>query len=146
MFEVFKCLSSLWRALVVAPVAAVPAEELRLHVQETDGLTRERRMLEEENTRLTRELTLRREVEEQFAKRGSKQARDIKDARARVVLASSIHYTLYVIRYMAADQYSLFRQPAICLPSCADLACTCAGLARTCAGTCLWAAGGRRPR
>ncbi|XRB07516.1 flagellar/basal body protein [Pycnococcus provasolii] len=60
------------------------AEELRLHVQETDGLTRERRMLEEENTRLTRELTLRREVEEQFAKRGSKQARDIKDARARV--------------------------------------------------------------
>ena len=53
------------------------AEELRLHVHETDTLTHERRLLEDENTRLTRELTLRREVEEQFAKRGSKQSRDI---------------------------------------------------------------------
>lgn len=59
------------------------AEELRLHVHETDTLTHERRLLEDENTRLTRELTLRREVEEQFAKRGSKQSRDIKEARAR---------------------------------------------------------------
>jgi hypothetical protein len=60
------------------------AEELRLHVQETEELQREKKILADENKRLTREVELKREMEEQYAKRGTKQARDIKTAEAKV--------------------------------------------------------------
>jgi hypothetical protein len=54
------------------------AEELRLHVQETEELGREKKLLSDENRKLTREVELKREMEEQYAKRGTKQAREIK--------------------------------------------------------------------
>ena len=60
------------------------AEELRLHVQETEELQREKKILSEENSKLTREVELKREMEEQYAKRGTKQARAIKAAESKV--------------------------------------------------------------
>mmetsp|Transcript_12897 Transcript_12897/g.15564 ORF Transcript_12897/g.15564 Transcript_12897/m.15564 type:complete len:487 (-) Transcript_12897:254-1714(-) len=60
------------------------AEELRLHVQETDELQREKRQLEEEKKKLIREVEIKREMEEQYAKRGSKQSREIRDNAAKV--------------------------------------------------------------
>jgi len=60
------------------------AEELRLHVQETDELQREKKVLEEECTTLLREVQLKQEMESQYAKRGSKQTRSIKEAGSKV--------------------------------------------------------------
>lgn len=60
------------------------AEELRLHVQETDELQREKRLLEDEKKRLMREVEIKREMEEQYAKRGSKQSREIRENAQKV--------------------------------------------------------------
>lgn len=61
------------------------AEELKIHVQETDMLQQEVRLLEEERNRLTREVVLKSELEEGYAKRGAQQAITIKDAQSKVV-------------------------------------------------------------
>jgi chromosome segregation ATPase len=60
------------------------AEELRLHIQETDELQTEMRTIEDERVKLQRELNLKVEIEEQYAKRGAKQAKEIKDGYAKV--------------------------------------------------------------
>eukprot|EP00873_Tetraselmis_striata_P041509 jgi/Tetstr1/461773/TSEL_006861.t1 len=60
------------------------AEELRLHIQETDELQAEMRTTEDERVKLQRELNLKMEIEEQYAKRGAKQAKEIKDGQQKV--------------------------------------------------------------
>ena len=60
------------------------AEELRLHVTETDELQRARDSLLEEKKRLAREVDIKGEMEAQFAKRGSRQAKEISAANAKI--------------------------------------------------------------
>jgi len=60
------------------------AEELRLHVQETDELQRQKRLLEEERRTLLREVDIKSDMEQQFAAKGCKQRREIKDSEGRV--------------------------------------------------------------
>eukprot|EP00899_Mesostigma_viride_P020806 jgi/Mesvir1/28727/Mv19695-RA.1 len=59
-------------------------EELRLHVSETDKLLHEKNFLEEEKKRLERELGLKAEIEVEYAKRGTKQQREIKEHLGKV--------------------------------------------------------------
>ena len=61
------------------------AEELRLHVQQTDELQRQRDSLEEEKIDLSRELEIKTEIEQEFALRGSQQQRQIKKANEKIV-------------------------------------------------------------
>eukprot|EP00951_Prasinocladus_malaysianus_P039077 scaffold434307_cov46-Prasinocladus_malaysianus.AAC.1 len=61
------------------------AEELRLHIQETDELQTEMRLVDEARAKLQREVNLKTEIEEQYAKRGAKQAKDIRDSQAKVL-------------------------------------------------------------
>lgn len=69
------------------------AEELRLHIQETDELQAEMRATEDERIKLQRELNLKMEIEEQYAKRGAKQAKEIKDGQQKVIQRpSNQHY------------------------------------------------------
>lgn len=68
------------------------AEELRLHIQETDELQSEMRNVEEGRQKLQREVALRAEVEEQYAKRGAKQAKDLRDAQSKVLPFSSLPF------------------------------------------------------
>jgi len=60
------------------------AEELKIHVQETDVLQKEVRILEEERGRLMREVGLKAELEGQYAKRGAQQNTAIKEAQAKI--------------------------------------------------------------
>ncbi|KAI8465996.1 MAG: hypothetical protein J3K34DRAFT_74210 [Monoraphidium minutum] len=60
------------------------AEELRLHVQESDVLQSEVRLLEAERRRLLRELGLKAELEEGYARRGAAQGAALKQAQGRV--------------------------------------------------------------
>ena len=60
------------------------AEELRLHVQETDELKKAKDILEEENRELLRELEIKSEMEQEYALRGSKQQRQIKKANEKI--------------------------------------------------------------
>ncbi|GAX85577.1 hypothetical protein CEUSTIGMA_g12992.t1 [Chlamydomonas eustigma] len=60
------------------------AEELKIHVQETDVLQHEVRILEEERGRLMREVSLKSELESGYAKRGAKQSMAIKEAQAKI--------------------------------------------------------------
>mmetsp|Transcript_7946 Transcript_7946/g.21214 ORF Transcript_7946/g.21214 Transcript_7946/m.21214 type:complete len:473 (+) Transcript_7946:53-1471(+) len=60
------------------------AEELKIHVQETDMLQGEVRLLEQERARLTREVKLKTELEEGYAKRGAKQAAAIKESAMKI--------------------------------------------------------------
>lgn len=67
------------------------AEELRLHVQETDVLQAEVKLLETERTRLLREVTLKSQLEEGYAKKGAQQNVAIKEASTRIsVLEQSL--------------------------------------------------------
>ncbi|GAQ84524.1 hypothetical protein KFL_001930030 [Klebsormidium nitens] len=59
-------------------------DELQLHMEETASLQRENSALAGENKRLAREVELRAQREAEFAKRGSKQARDVKETTAKV--------------------------------------------------------------
>lgn len=60
------------------------AEELHMHVQETSVLQKDKKNLEEENRVLTRELDIKREAEQGYAKRGSKQAQELKDTQKKI--------------------------------------------------------------
>lgn len=60
------------------------AEELKIHVQETDVLQSEVRVLEDDRSRLLREVTLKSELEEGYAKRGAKQQQAIKEAQSKI--------------------------------------------------------------
>ncbi|KAL6746692.1 flagellar/basal body protein [Haematococcus lacustris] len=62
------------------------AEELRIHVQETDALQQEVRILEEERGRLMREVSLKAELEEGYAKRSARQASALREAGSKVSL------------------------------------------------------------
>ena len=53
------------------------AEELHMHVQETSVLQRDKKKLEEDNKVLTRELDIKNEAEQEYAKRGLKQAQEL---------------------------------------------------------------------
>jgi F0F1-type ATP synthase membrane subunit b/b' len=61
------------------------AEELKIHVQETDVLTHEVKILEAERQRLTREVALKNELEGGYAKRGAQQAGVIKEAQGKIL-------------------------------------------------------------
>lgn len=65
-------------------------DELQLHMEETASLQRENGALAGENKRLAREVELRAQREAEFAKRGSKQARDVKETTAKVISACSL--------------------------------------------------------
>ena len=60
------------------------AEELHMHVQETSILQADKKALEEDNKVLTRELDIKRESEEEYAKRGSKQAQELRDTQKKI--------------------------------------------------------------
>ncbi|QDZ23483.1 basal body-orientation factor [Chloropicon primus] len=60
------------------------AEELHMHVQETSILQRDKKRLEEENKVLTRELDIKNEAEQEYAKRGLKQAQELKDTSKKI--------------------------------------------------------------
>eukprot|EP00955_Chlamydomonas_euryale_P111011 366031-Chlamydomonas_euryale.AAC.15 len=60
------------------------AEELKIHVQETDALQGEVRILEQERQRLMREVALKAELEGGFAKRGAQQHMVIKEAHSKI--------------------------------------------------------------
>eukprot|EP00197_Chlamydomonas_leiostraca_P014815 CAMPEP_0202874320 /NCGR_PEP_ID=MMETSP1391-20130828/25171_1 /ASSEMBLY_ACC=CAM_ASM_000867 /TAXON_ID=1034604 /ORGANISM="Chlamydomonas leiostraca, Strain SAG 11-49" /LENGTH=436 /DNA_ID=CAMNT_0049555731 /DNA_START=78 /DNA_END=1384 /DNA_ORIENTATION=+ len=60
------------------------AEELKIHVQETDVLQQEVRLLEEERARLAREVSLKTELEVGYAKRGARQASGLKEAQSKI--------------------------------------------------------------
>lgn len=59
-------------------------DELQLHMEETASLQRENNALASENKKLAREVELRAQREAEFAKRGTKQARDVKETTAKV--------------------------------------------------------------
>lgn len=58
-------------------------EELRLHLQQSDHLQAEARLLEDERARLLHELDLKAQLEAGLARRGAAQAGALKAARAR---------------------------------------------------------------
>ena len=60
------------------------AEELHMHVQETSVLQRDKKKLEEDNKVLTRELDIKNEAEQEYAKRGLKQAQELKDTSKKI--------------------------------------------------------------
>ncbi|KXZ47560.1 hypothetical protein GPECTOR_34g719 [Gonium pectorale] len=60
------------------------AEELKIHVQETEALQAEVRVLEDARARLTREVGLKTDLEAGYAQRGARQAAAIKEAQARI--------------------------------------------------------------
>ncbi|KAG2441078.1 hypothetical protein HXX76_003931 [Chlamydomonas incerta] len=60
------------------------AEELKIHVQETEALQAEVRVLEESRARLTREVGLKTDLEAGYAQRGARQAVALKDAQSRI--------------------------------------------------------------
>jgi len=60
------------------------ASELRLHVQETDELQHSKRILEEEKKKLDRELGLKKEMEDRYAKRSAQQALEIREFKDKV--------------------------------------------------------------
>ncbi|KAL3931340.1 MAG: hypothetical protein SGPRY_001167 [Prymnesium sp.] len=60
------------------------AEELRLQVQETDELQKCKRMLEEENKKLRREVQLNEQSVKEYAKQGFRQSKEIKELSAKV--------------------------------------------------------------
>lgn len=60
------------------------AEELKMHMKETDTLQSEVKILEEDRSRLMREMAIKTEMEEGFAKRGAKQGMVIKEAQAKI--------------------------------------------------------------
>lgn len=67
------------------------AEELKIHVQETEVLQQEVKILEEERSRLMREVALKTELEEGYAKRGAQQSQALKTATAKIsALESSL--------------------------------------------------------
>jgi hypothetical protein len=59
-------------------------DELQLHMEETASLQRENNALASENKKLAREVELRAQREAEFAKRGTKQARDVKETTTKV--------------------------------------------------------------
>ncbi|MEW5297752.1 MAG: hypothetical protein WDW36_000936 [Sanguina aurantia] len=61
------------------------AEELRVHVQETDVLQAEVRILKDERGRLSRELQLKVDLEQGYAQRGARQGMAIRDAAAKII-------------------------------------------------------------
>ncbi|GIL78286.1 hypothetical protein Vretifemale_7734 [Volvox reticuliferus] len=60
------------------------AEELKIHVQETEALQAEVRVLEEARARLTREVGLKTDIEAGYAQRGARQAAALKESQARI--------------------------------------------------------------
>ncbi|GLC47469.1 hypothetical protein PLESTB_000133900 [Pleodorina starrii] len=60
------------------------AEELKIHVQETEALQAEVRVLEESRARLTREVGIKTDIEAGYAQRGARQAAALKEAGARI--------------------------------------------------------------
>ena len=71
------------------------AEELHMHVQETSVLQRNKKRLEEENRVLTRELDIKKEAEQEYAKRGLKQAQELKDTSKKIqMLEKSLSQTV----------------------------------------------------
>eukprot|EP00976_Prorocentrum_cordatum_P089659 1187811-Prorocentrum_minimum.AAC.1 len=71
------------------------AEELRLHVLETDELQREKKLLEEERKALLREVELKQEMEGEYAKKGMRQNRSIKESASKVAsLEKSLSKTM----------------------------------------------------
>ncbi|KAG2495412.1 hypothetical protein HYH03_006360 [Edaphochlamys debaryana] len=60
------------------------AEELKIHVQETEALQSEVRVLEESRSRLSREVALKTDLEAGYAARGARQAGALREAQARI--------------------------------------------------------------
>jgi len=60
------------------------AEELRLQVQETDDLQKCKRILEEENNKLRREVQLNEQSVKEYAKQGFRQSKEIKELSSKV--------------------------------------------------------------
>ena len=81
------------------------AEELHMHVQETSILQRDKKRLEEENKVLNRELDIKKEAEQEYAKRGLKQAQELKDTSKKIhMLEKSLSQS---VEEMKGDKDSL---------------------------------------
>ncbi|KAK9829645.1 hypothetical protein WJX72_007066 [[Myrmecia] bisecta] len=83
-------------------------EELRLHIQETEELSSEVQILDAERQRLFREVQIKTEMEKQYAKRGTWQAREIREANDKV---ASLELSLgQVMKDFAAERQRLIHQ------------------------------------
>ena len=60
------------------------AEELRMHVKETDELQRQMARMEMANRKMEREVQLKSQMEEEYARRGSRQSRDMSKTMSKV--------------------------------------------------------------